>query len=68
MALNDEVMFGIYNELQTLRCLKQIELGLMVDKSKIGSLSELETITDMISNPKKYLAKDSKSKEDKKHD
>lgn len=57
MAVNDEVMFGIYDELQTLRYLKQIELGLMIDKSNIGSLSELETITDMIANPKKVFCK-----------
>lgn len=68
MAMNDEVLFGIYDELQTLRCLKQIELGLMVNNSKIGSFSELESITDMIANPKKYFVKDRKGQEDKKHD
>jgi hypothetical protein len=67
MAVNDEVMFGIYNELQTLRCLKQIELGMAVGKSNCRSVAELEALTDMIANPKKYFAeeKNNKRKENK---
>lgn len=66
MAVNYEVLMGIYNELQTLRCLKQIELGMMVGNSNCRSVSELEALTDMIANPRKYFVKD--GKEDKKHD
>lgn len=63
--MNDEALKGIYNELQTLRCLKQIELGMAVGKSNYKSLEELEALTDMIANPKKYFVKDGKSKENK---
>lgn len=62
--MNDDVMFGIYDELKMLRCLKQIELGLVVSTSNGLSIAELESITDMIANPKKYFGKDEKSKED----
>ena len=65
MAVNDEALKGIYNELQTLRCLKQIELGLAISNTKKMSVSELDAITDMIANPRKYFIKDDKSKEDK---
>lgn len=65
MTETDKALLGIYDELQMLRCLKQIELGLMVDQSKIRSFSELESITDMIANPKKYFVKDGARKKDK---
>lgn len=64
MIETDKALMGIYDELKTLRCLKQMELGLAVSNSKGVSISELETITDMIANPKKYFVKDGKSKED----
>lgn len=63
--MNDEALMGIYKELQALRCLKQMELGLMVSNSKNVSISELDAITDMIANPTKYFVKDSKNEEDK---
>ena len=63
--MNDEALMGIYKELKALRCLKQMELGMMVGKSNCKSLEELEALTDMIANPKKYFVKDSKSEEDK---
>ena len=56
--MNDDVMFGILNELQTLRCLKQIELDLAISNTKAMSVAELNKITDMIANPRKYFVKD----------
>jgi hypothetical protein len=64
MTETDKALMSIYDELQTLRCLKQIELGLAVSNSKIESISELESITDMIANPKKYFVKDGTNEED----
>ena len=68
MSMNDDVLFGIYDELQTLRCLKQIELGLAVSNSKAMSISELESITNMIADPKKYFIRGGKDEEGEKDD
>lgn len=68
MTETDKALLGIYDELQTLRCLKQIELGMMVGKSNCRSISELEALTDMIANPKKYFVKGDKENEEGKKD
>jgi hypothetical protein len=65
MTETDKALFCIYDELKTLRCLKQIELGLAISNTKVTSVSELDAITDMIANPKKYFVKDDTRKEAK---
>lgn len=64
--MNDDALIGIYNELKTIRCLKQMELSLSPALTKTAcSIEELAVLVEAIKNPVAYMET---SAEDKKND